>query len=126
MKLDNKFNSESIKKLTLKYFKETPEDIISVAYGFKTKSNVITNDLSLIFFVKKKKKLSDIPDGEIIPKEISFEDNVYITDVQESNFIPLSCLSDNFNCDNLNVPNRGETIPLQGGVSISNTIQAIS
>ena len=125
MRLDNKFNSESIKKLTLKYFKETPEDIISVAYGFKTKSNVITNDLSLIFFVKKKKKLSDIPEGEIIPKEISFEDNVYITDVQESNFVPLSCLSDNFNCDNLNVPNRGETIPLQGGVSISNTIQEL-
>jgi hypothetical protein len=125
MRLNNKFSSESIKKLTLKYFKESSENVISVAYGFKTKSNVITENLSLIFFVKKKKPLNDILESEIIPKEILFEDIVYITDVQESNFVPLSCLSDNFNCDNLNVPNRGEIVPLQGGVSISNSIQTL-
>jgi len=54
MRLNNKFSSESIKKLTLKYFKESSENVISVAYGFKTKSNVITENLSLIFFVKRK------------------------------------------------------------------------
>ena len=126
MSLDKGFSPELLKQLTEKHFNESSKNVIGVLYGYKQKSNVLTNNLSLVFFVKEKKPIYEIPESELIPKEINFNGQTFITDVQESNYQLLSCLSDNFNCDNLNVPNRGQILPLEGGISISNSIQAFA
>ena len=123
MNLNNGFNPRLLKDITIRHFNESSENVVGVVYGFKLKSNVLTNRLSIIFFVNEKKPISQIPVEELIPNEISYDGQTYATDVQEIKIELLSCLSDNFNCDNLNPPNRAHILPLQGGVSISNSVQ---
>ena len=126
MSLHNGFDPEFLKNLTKVHLNESSENVIGVLYGYKLKSNILTSNLSVIFFVKEKKPISKITPDELIPKEITFDGQTYSTDVQEANFELLSCLSENFNCDNLNPPNRAYILPLQGGVSISNSVQTYS
>jgi hypothetical protein len=54
MSLDKGFSPELLKKLTEKHFNESSENVIGVLYGYKQKSNVLTDNLSLVFFVKEK------------------------------------------------------------------------
>jgi len=115
--IDQKLLSE----LTLKYFEETSENIIGVGYGYKTTNNLVTDEKSLIFKVKKKLNISDIPENEQIPSIINFSGNTFKTDVIECEIKFLEeCPSDFYSWQTTNPNNRNKIRPLQGGISLTN------
>jgi hypothetical protein len=106
-------NNQDIRKI----YENTPDEVISVSFGRKKINNKITNELCIIFVVKKKLSLQSLENQYVIPKTIEINGKVYPTDViEEEKFQMLSCPvwpSD------LIVPNRSKQRPLKGGVSIS-------
>lgn len=73
---------QKIEKLTQKLLTETPENVHSVGYGFKEVGGKLTDELCIIFGVSEKKPLSSIPNNEILPSEIAFDDGIFFdTDV---------------------------------------------
>jgi hypothetical protein len=72
--------NETIKNL----YESTPDYVHSVGYGYKFISGKCTDQLSIKFNVDKKLPPSDIPDGEILPKNITVDGVEIVTDVLES------------------------------------------
>ena len=58
----NKINEE------LPKLKEISSNIENICLGKKIKDGIVTNDLSVVYVVKEKKDLSEIPESELIPQ----------------------------------------------------------
>lgn len=118
--MENKQKSEiSLEKLT-----STPDDIIGVGFGNKISGDSVVDNDSIVFSVKKKKPLDQIPEEEQIPPTIEIDGKVYKTDVIEVHENKLLSWS---NCgspwtDYITTPptNRNEFRPLKGGISCTN------
>jgi hypothetical protein len=113
---------------------ESTPDYVGVGFGFKLTNREYTEDHAVIFTVDKKRPIEEIPEDELLPKEIEIDGVTYKTDVVEIGKIELmSCDSTTLNtCYDwrapfiydgvqygLNIPpgNRGYIRPLKGGIS---------
>jgi hypothetical protein len=115
--------NETIKNL----YESTPDYVHSVGYGYKFISGKFTDQLSIKFKVDKKLPISEIPDGEILPKNITVDGVEIATDVVESkrkkhmgscwNYIRDNYVyGENKYLDDVKSRQR----PLKGGVSVGN------
>lgn len=84
--------------------------VIAVDIGFKRTGDKRTETLAFIVYVKEKKKESEIPDEEIIPKEMHGVPTDVVK-IQEAGV------------DNGDLPDRTKYRPLKGGIQISNGIR---
>jgi hypothetical protein len=96
----------------------------TVSVGFKHVDNQPTEDLSIIHFVNKKLPIDQIPEDEIIPKEIILDGKTYKTDVIQMQ--PMSAFAC-FDYDNAQPPlevmsNRSRHRPIVGGTIIGNVL----
>ena len=57
--------------------------VLNAGFGFKNTNKSSTNEISIILYVNKKKKIENLKESEIIPKYIDFEDIKILTDVSE-------------------------------------------
>jgi hypothetical protein len=120
-------------------YKSTP-DYVGVGFGFKSTNKEYTEDHAIIFTVEKKRPIEEIPEDELLPKEIEIDGITYKTDVVEIGKVELlSCSTTTLNaCYNWSTPfnyegniyggnvppgNRGFIRPLKGGISITSQNQ---
>jgi len=82
-------------------FENTPT-AIGVGYGLKRINGELTNEESIVFSVEKKLSLSVLPEGDILPSEITIGDKIFRTDVIEvGKIVPLQyCTPPAPNVDN--------------------------
>lgn len=119
-------NNNIISELSKFYFENTSDNINGVGYGYMYKNGVITPELGLVFSVYKKLPKDEVPEGELIPIEVSLSGETLKTDVIEQSFVPLQsltgCPPDFYNWQDplYQVPNRLEVRPLQGGLGTTN------
>lgn len=115
-----------VSEISKHYFESTPESVNAVAYGYMYKNGIMTQELGLVFSVNKKLPIELVPEGELIPKEVSLSGYTFHTDVVEQQFKPLQsrpgCPDDFYLWENplYQVPNRLEIRPLKGGVGTTN------
>lgn len=78
-----------------------------------------TDEVSICFFVDKKKDISELPEDEIVPREIEIDGKIYTTDVKEVGETKfLACYSD-FDFEIQRLRGRPNLItPLKGGQEI--------
>ena len=121
--------SDKIKEL----FDSTPEDV-GVAYGFKIVGGEHTDEKAIVFHVKQKLPLDQIPEDQVLPSTIEIDGTVYNTDVFEVGEVkalscpgcppatcPTSVLNNCYSWQDVNTPpaNRNTVRPLKGGLSIA-------
>jgi len=120
-------DNELLSQITKHYHSTTPDDVVGVSFAKKRVNGQLTNEDALVFSVKKKKPLDEIPKDEVLPSEIEFEGVKYKTDVVEEEFIFLShglpphvewCPSFFYRWQTYPPNNRDKIRPLQGGVSV--------
>ena len=106
---------EDLRKLVEKYYDETPEDVVGVTYTKKMKDGKYTDEDAIVFTVKKKKPIDEIPEDEMLPEVINFNGSELKTDVIEGSYELLQCQT-------WVIPptNRNKFRPLKGGVSVTN------
>lgn len=119
---------------------ESTPDYVGVGFGIKSINKEYTGEHVIVFTVEKKRPIEEIPEGELLPKEINIDGVTYKTDVVETGKIELlSCSTDVLNnCYNWSTPfnyegniyggntppgNRGFIRPLKGGISITSQNQ---
>jgi hypothetical protein len=119
---------------------ESTPDYVGVGFGFKLTNREYTEDHAVIFTVEKKRPIEEIPEDELLPKEIEIDGVTYKTDVVEIGKVEtFSCStatlnncyswSPPFNYEGniygSNIPpgNRGFIRPLKGGISITSQNQ---
>jgi hypothetical protein len=119
---------------------ESTPDYVGVGFGIKSTNKERTGEHAVVFTVEKKRPIEEIPEDELLPKEIEIEGVVYKTDVVEIGKIEtFSCSSTTLNnCYNWSTPfdyegviyggntppgNRGFIRPLKGGISITSQNQ---
>jgi hypothetical protein len=96
----------------------SPSGVHGIIYGPKKKNGNLTNQDSLIYFVEKKLPVSEIPENEIIPKNINISNKQYVTDVvQMKQFVLNQCYDLS---DQAVVYLQTKQRPLSGGLEISN------
>jgi uncharacterized delta-60 repeat protein len=80
-------------------YQNTDDNVTSVGYGYKYKNQHKTDQLSIVFGVKKKKILSELSSEEIIPDTITIDNLEYSTDIVEilSEVKALTCYVDEYN-----------------------------
>lgn len=119
--LDN-LDYNIISGATKHFHESTPDNVVGVGYGYKYVDGKRTEDLGLVFTVKKKLPLDQIPTDERIPKEIVFSGVTLRTDVREGYYEKLqeTCPSEFYNWENTPPPNRQRQRPLKGGCSTTN------
>lgn len=112
---------EELLQKTEEYYQNTNDNIIGVAYGYKTKNGVLTNETSIVFTVKEKIPKEQLSKDQLLPKEITISDQTILTDVIQGE-IKLICDSSFYLWTNTGytVPNKNIIRPLQGGVSSGN------
>jgi hypothetical protein len=95
-----------------------PSGVHSVYYAPKTKNGIETDEYSIVYLVEQKLPLSAISQDQLIPKNLSFDNNTFKTDVIEvPTFKTVQC--NPLNASNvrfLQTYNR----PLSGGLEIAN------
>ena len=114
---------EDLKQLTKEQTSNTNNNIVSVGYGYTEVGGKITNELGLVYTVKEKKPLDEIPEEERIPSEITYGGEALPTDVVQSTvrLVAASDCNPEFYEWRTNAPtNRNSFRPLKGGVSIGN------
>ena len=85
---------ENIKTKIQELFSNSPQGVNGISFGFKIKRNEITNNLSIIYNVDKKKPKEFLSKEELIPETILIEGHSYLTDVVETSTAQiLACLS---------------------------------
>lgn len=117
--------NEALEDLIKVLFLTNDYDITSVSFGYKKVNNLLTDEESIVFGVKKKKLATELPDEKIIPSIIEVDGDVYTTDVnEESEVVALAtfCYNTGDNAVPPNVPmpvrnNRSYSRPLSGGIS---------
>jgi hypothetical protein len=87
--------------------------INSVMLGYKYIGGIKTNNLSIVFNVDNKKPISELDPSEVIPQQITIDNELYITDVIEDNspIKALTCYTD--------FVNEPEILKLQGNPTLS-------
>ncbi|NBP57043.1 hypothetical protein EBU71_11035, partial [bacterium] len=99
----------------------------SISIGYKSKSGVITQEISIVFGVEKKIELSQLSQEEQIPQSIQIGTHSIKTDVIERGLAvalsnPCFDFDSSFFDWQLTTPeNQGFVRPIKGGVSITNT-----
>lgn len=110
-----------IKELTKHYHDITPEDVVGVSYTKKTSGGQITDSDAIVFTVRKKRPLDEIPEEERIPNQIEFNGLIFDTDVEEGEYKFLEdCPSDFYDWMTTPPANRNKIRPIQGGISVTN------
>jgi hypothetical protein len=119
---------------------ESTPDYVGVGFGIKSINKERTGEHAIVFTVEKKRPIEEIPEDELLPKEIEIDGFTYKTDVVEIGKVELmSCSTTTlntcyswslpFNYDGTiygnNIPpgNRGYIRPLKGGISITSQNQ---
>jgi len=119
---------------------ESTPDYVGVGFGIKSINKERTGEHAIVFTVEKKRPIEEIPEDELLPKEIEIDGVTYKTDVVEIGKVELmSCSSTTLNtCYNWSTPfdyegniyggntppgNRGYIRPLKGGISITSQNQ---
>ena len=119
---------------------ESTPDYVGVGFGFKSTNKKYTGEHTVIFTVEKKRPIEEIPEDELLPKEIEIDGVTYKTDVVEIGKVELlSCSTTTLNtCYSWSTPfsyegniygnnippgNRGFIRPLKGGISITSQNQ---
>ena len=116
--------NEKLNQITAQINQTTSEDVVAVSYGFKIVNGSITNEKSLIYTVKEKKPLNDIPEEDRIPSTVDVDGETVKTDVVQGT-VELQGFGNT--CDPMWLqwqqvapPNRNTHRPLMGGVSTTN------
>lgn len=119
---------------------ESTPDYVGVGFGIKSTNKERTGEHTVVFTVEKKRPIEEIPEDELLPKEIEIEGVVYKTDVVEIGKVEtFACSTTVLNdCYNWSLPfvyegniyggntppgNRGFIRPLKGGISITSQNQ---
>jgi hypothetical protein len=118
--------TEAISNKITELFESTPPEV-GVGYGFKIVDGEYTSEKSIVFHVKEKLPLDQVPEGQLLPSTVEIEGVVYKTDVVEVGEIkalatcPTSVSNGCYGWQNANTPpaNRNTTRPLKGGLSIT-------
>jgi len=110
--------NKKILDIVNQYYESTDENVVGVGYGFKKVNGAHTSEKSIIFTVKEKKNISELPKEKILPGKI---DSLGLrTDVVVGKSVaalaPVTCAEDIINPPS----NRNKLKPLRGGISISN------
>lgn len=116
-------DQDTINELTKHYLSNTSANIVGVGYAKKTVGGKLTDEDAIVFTVKNKKPLEEIPENEILPSKIQVGDRLLPTDVEQGVYrMVQSCPSDFYTWQNPSTPpgNRNQFRPLQGGVSVTN------
>ena len=116
-------DQNKISELTKHYLSNTPPNVVGVGYGKKTVGGELTDEDAIVFTVKEKKPLDELPEDEILPSEIQVDNELLSTDVEEGVYRMVEfCPSDFYTWQNPSTPpgNRNQFRPLQGGVSVTN------
>lgn len=114
-------NQEKLRELTKHYHSTTPEDVVGVTIAKKEVNGKLTNEDSVVFTIRKKKPLSEIPEEDRLPEEIEVDGSILRTDVVEGEFVFLeNCPSDFYTWQNTPPSNRNTIRPLKGGISVTN------
>lgn len=131
--------TEPINKKIEELYESTP-DYVGVGFGFKSINKERTEEHVIVFSVEKKRPIEEIPEDELLPKEIEIDGVIYKTDVVEVGKIELmACSTTTLNtCYNWSIPfsynnviygnnvppgNRGFIRPLKGGISTTSQNQ---
>jgi hypothetical protein len=124
----------------IKELYESTPDYVGVGFGIKSTNKESTGEHAVVFTVEKKRPIEEIPEDELLPKEIEIEGITYKTDVVEIGKVELmSCDNTTLNtCYDWSPPfayegyiyggntppgNRGYIRPLKGGISITSQNQ---
>jgi hypothetical protein len=117
--------TEAISNKLKELFESTPPEI-GVSFGFKVVDGEYTKQKSIVFQVKEKLPLDQIPEGQVLPSTIEIDGVTYNTDVIEVGDVkalacPTTVLNSCYAWENPNTPpaNRNTTRPLKGGLSIT-------
>jgi hypothetical protein len=115
--------NNSIQQKINELFDSTPENI-GVGYGKKITNGKYTGEVGIVFHVKEKLPLDQIPEDQVLPQTVDIEGTTYKTDVIEVGEVKfLICNSDTANnCygwQSSAPANRGTIRPLKAGVSFT-------
>jgi hypothetical protein len=103
-------------------FNTAPSGINGISFGFKTKDNETTNELSFIYNVEKKLPKNLLNADNLIPETIILDNQEYKTDVVETSLAHiLTCYSFQTNPNPIVLEHRKKIRPLKGGISITNS-----
>jgi hypothetical protein len=121
-------NKEDFENFSILYMESHPE-VYSIGIGNKTKNGQVTDEISVIFGVKEKKQLSELLPEEIIPLNITINDQNFPSDVIETpnKAKKIACFDWNasqpgYGSTGLTedqLAHRARKRPLIGGISIS-------
>ena len=114
-------DNQLLRDLTKHYHNITPEDVVGVTITKKTVGGKMTDEDAVVFTVKQKRPLEEIPEDELLPSEIEVDGSILKTDVEEGEFVFMeNCPSDFYTWINTPPANRNQIRPLQGGISVTN------
>jgi len=124
-----------IKRKIAELYKTTPDYVTVVSYGFKIKNNLKTQEKCIIFGVKKKKRIEEVPEEEILPATINVNGQEIKTDVVEVPEFKTNVCYDytpivgypmgiGYPSEEI-VPHRSKQRPLKGGISTTNATKNI-
>ena len=111
----------------LPILKNISSNIENVCLGRKITDGKVTDEVSVVFTVKEKKSLDEVPQSEIIPDLVKVDGTILSTDVVPQYKLSIKACPANFNtlCVQSPVPNRSKVRPLKGGLSIRKTTDGI-
>jgi len=124
-------NSELKTELT-KLHRDTSEEVVSVGWGRKITGGSKTEEQCVMFGVRVKKPLDEIPEEERIPSTITIEGTDYKTDVIEVGPVEAAAcdqttLDNCYGWQTTSPTNQNYTRPIKGGLRIaSKTIDSVS
>jgi len=114
-------NNELLSQITKYYHEITPEDVVGVSVTKKQVNGKLTDEDSVVFTVKKKKPIEEIPTEDLLPSEIDVDGVKLNTDIVEGEYVFLeNCPSDFYTWLTTPPDNRNKIRPLQGGISVTN------
>ena len=115
---------DAIKEEVKRQFKNTPDYVNSVYYGFKRVDGVETDTLCIVFGVDQKKPINTIPPSEVLPRAIMIAGVSVPTDVIESSpAVLLGACYNHWDEGNIEIQRLRGTpealVPMRGGQEIT-------
>lgn len=118
--------NQRLREVTAELNRTTSLDIVGVGFGYKETGGKTISEKCIVFTVKEKKPLSEIPESERIPSELIIDGETFKTDIVEGEFYLQAFVDcspsdpDFYTWQTVDPPNRGKIRPLQGGISVTN------